>query len=86
MDPSLALWWTFFAIAVVLNVALWATGFLLDIGPEGRFRLLSAAAVLSYVVLGMMLGWAIASAIWFGGLWIYAVVAGIVMRLPEAES
>ncbi len=74
--PNLTLWWTFFLIALFLDVVLWASGFLLDIGPDGRFRLLISAGLLLYVVLGMVLGWGIATAIWFAGLWIYAIIPG----------
>ena len=84
MDPNPTLWWTFFLIALFLDVVLWASGFLLDIGPDGRFRLLTSAGLLLYVVLGMFLGWGIATAIWFSGLWIYAIIAG--WWFPAARS
>ena len=76
MDPNLTLWWTFFLIALVLDVVLWGLGFLLDVRPDGRFRLLTSASLVLYVVLGMVLGWGIAAAIWFACLWIYAIIAG----------
>lgn len=76
MDSNLTLWWTFFLIALVLDILLWALGFLVVVGPDGRFRLFAAAALLLYVVLGMILGWGNAAAIWFSGFWIVAIVAG----------
>ena len=58
----------------------------LDIGSDGRFRLLTSAALLLYVVLGMVLGWGIAAAIWFAGLWIYAIIAGSAEASQEART
>ena len=86
MDPGQMLWWTFFVIALVLDVALWAMGLLLDVGSDSRLRLLMVAAVLLFVVLGMFFGWAIAAAIWFVGLWIYAIIAGTAEANREARS
>ena len=76
MDSNLTLWWTFFLITLGLDVLLWALGFLAVVGPDERFRLFAAAALLLYVVLGMILGWGVAAAIWFSGFWIVAIVAG----------
>ncbi len=76
MDPNLTLWWGFFLSVLVLDVVLWSLALLVDAGPEGRFRLSALAAVLVYVLLGLVLGWGVAAAIWCGGLWLWAIIAG----------
>ena len=85
MDPNLTLWLTCFLIVVVLDVVLFATGFLLDVSPDTRFRLLSSAALLLYVVLGMVLGWGIAAAIWFAGIWVYGIIHGLIADAEESS-
>jgi hypothetical protein len=86
MDPNLTLWWTFFLTALVLDGVLWSLGFLIDVGQDGRFRLLSSAALLLYVVLGMVLGWGIAAAIWFVGLWIFAIIACAIRPINLSDA
>ena len=33
--------------------------------------------MLFYIGLAMVVGWAIAAAIWFAGLWLFAIIAGM---------
>jgi hypothetical protein len=75
MDATLNLWWTCFLIALVLDIVLWSLAFLLVVGPDARFRLLTAAAIVLYVILGMILGWGFAAAIGAVALWILAIIA-----------
>ena len=75
MDPSLTLWWAFFISAVVVDVVLWSVGILGGVEPDTQFRLFISAALVLLVILGMLFGWGIAAAIWFSGLWIYAIIA-----------
>ncbi len=86
MDVTLNLWWTCFLIALVLDIVLWASAVLLVARPDGRFQLLVSAAIVLYVVLGMLLGWGIAAAIWFVGLWILAIIASGAQTSEDARS
>jgi hypothetical protein len=63
--------------AVALDASLWLLAFMLVVSPEARFRLLAAAALVLYVVLVLFLGIGLASAIWFGGLWVFGIVASL---------
>jgi hypothetical protein len=85
MDPHLTPWWMFFWFALVVDVVLWILGFRIDVGPDARFRLFATAALLLYIVLGMLVGWGIAAAIWFAGLWICAIIAGSALA-PESKK
>jgi hypothetical protein len=78
MDPNLTLWQVFFLFALVVDVILWTLGLRVAVSPDGKFRLFTTAALLLYVVLGMLVGWGIAAAIWFAGLWICAIIADFV--------
>jgi hypothetical protein len=77
MDPNLVLWWLCLSLVAVLDVVLWSLGFLVDAHPDTRFRLFSGAAVLAFVVIGMLLGFAVAAAMLFVALWIFAIAAGV---------
>jgi hypothetical protein len=77
MDANLVLWWLCLSLVAVLDVVLWSLGFLMEAHPDTRFRLFSGAAALAFVVLGMLLGFAVAATILFVALWIFAIVAGV---------
>ena len=64
-------------LLLALDAMLWATGLLLDVSADSRFRLLSGAVILLYVPLGLVIGFGWGSAIWFGGMWVYAILAGL---------
>ena len=77
MEQFSTLWVVVFLIVVLSDVILWGLGFFLDVDQDNRFCLISAAAVLFYIGLAMVVGWAIAAAIWFAGLWLFAIIAGM---------
>ena len=64
-------------LIVALDVLLWILAFVLAVSPEARFRLLAGAAIGLYVVLMMFFGIGLASAIWFGGLWVFGIAASM---------
>jgi hypothetical protein len=86
MAPNQLLWWVLFSIVSIVDLTLWTLGFLLNVGPDGRFRLLATAAMLFYVVLGMLVGWGVAAAIWFVGLWIYAIIVGAAEASADSQT
>lgn len=73
MDPMLRQ--TIFVIALVVDLILWALAFLVDAGPDERFRLFVAASLLLFVVLGMAFGWGLALTAGMLALWGYAIIA-----------
>jgi hypothetical protein len=77
-DPNVLLWWVVFCVLVIVDVLFWILGIVLDSGSGGRFRALTTAALLLYVVLGMVVGWGIAAVICLVGLWVFAVIANAV--------
>jgi hypothetical protein len=77
MDPNLVLWWLSLSLMAVLGVVLWSLGFLLETRPDTRFRLLTGGALVTYVVSGVLLGFALATAMLFVALWGFAIAAGV---------
>ena len=77
VDPSLVLWWLCFVLITACALGLGSLSFLLDVHPETRFRLITAAVATAFVSAGMFFGTAVALVGFFVGLWIYAVAVGI---------
>jgi len=67
----------FFFLVLAATIALYLAASLWALSSDARFRLLTAATLLLYAVLGMALGWGTASVLWFSGLWVYAIFGGL---------
>ena len=61
-------------LLIVLDIVLWSAGFALTVSATNRFRLLSSAYVVLWLVLTAFLGWKTAACVSFGGLWIAAIL------------
>jgi hypothetical protein len=63
-------------VFVIAVVSLWVLGVVLDVNHANRFRIYATAVGLTYILLGIWLGWAWASALASIALWIAAVFFG----------
>lgn len=82
-DPTT---WALLLGMIGVDVALWGMGCVMDVSSDTRFRLLAAAAIVLYLILGMLLGWSWASAICLAGIWIWAIVATAAKATTPTES
>lgn len=76
MDAYLVLWWLVFVLLILLDSVLWALALVLPLHGETRFRCLSAAVVVTYVIVGMLFGFVVATVLVSIGLWVYAILVG----------
>jgi hypothetical protein len=71
-------------VFVIAVVSLWVLAIVLDVNRANRFRIYATAVGLTYILLGLWLGWAWASALASVTLWIAAILIGA--WRPDAVS
>ena len=71
-------------VLVVAVFSLWILGTILDVNRVSRFRIYATATGLTYILLGLWLGWTWASVLASLALWIAAILIGA--WRPDAVS